>query len=562
MNRRDFLAKLGAIGASLSVMHNVQAMTGTLSDPIKRITDEVALPNGNGQKVIILGAGVAGLAAAVDLTRANYNCVVLELSHRVGGRLFTARRGSKVIQHGPGHNMTEQVCQFDDDIHVELGGGRVPFHHRRVIRRWDELGIPYELYAIDSMMAKFQSDALNNGIPLRIRDLLYSTWGYIAELAANASETSKLMASLSTSDRAQLGELLKLFGSLGGDECDNDAFCGSNRFGCSSPPQIAGSFEPSISDANCPPSRLPLAFAELLRSDFWDKAGAVGGHTPILQDAHLPYQPGMLQPVTGMDALPTALREQFDGQLMLNTAAQSIGLTHEGVEVAYQNVQTGEKGSLKGAYCLSTVPGILLNRIKNNFPEDARAALERAHTRPAVRFAYQANHRFWQNDENQIYGGMSFLDNPLSEIWYPSSGFGKQKGGVMGGFYLRDEATRMGKLSLQDRLVEARALGAKIHPELLDDNVVPGDLAMSLAWQHIPGQEGMVTLFRDHESYRRMLTPFGERFFMMGCQASPLRGWVEGALMSVEHVLKQMSLQRSTKIADLSEDPEARHMLA
>ena len=205
---------------------------------------------------------------------------------------------------------------------------------------------------------------------------------------------------------------------------------------------------------------------------------------------------------------------------------------------------------------------MLLWRIENNFPQDARDALADAYTRPAVRFAYQANERFWQNDANQIYGGMSFLDNPLAEVWYPSSGFHMQKGGFMGGFYLRDEATRVGKHSLEERIAEARRYGARIHPEILDDSVVPGDLALSLAWQHVPGQEGMVTLYRQQQSYERMLTPFGERFFMLGCQASPLRGWVEGALMSVEHVLAQMTSQRASTIAGLRNDPEARYMLS
>ncbi|OOZ75425.1 hypothetical protein BOW50_11690 [Solemya velum gill symbiont] len=549
ISRRDFLSKLGRVGASLAVLKSMNAMAGSSSACMARTEHtNMALPDGKGQTVIILGAGVAGLAAAVDLTKANYNCVVLELSHRVGGRLFTARRGSRIVQKGLGHGMSEQVCQFDEGIHVELGGGRIPFHHRRVIRRWEELDIPYELYAIDCMMAKFQSDALNGGDP-------------IAELAASAGGSAELMAKLSTSERAQLSELLQLFGGLGGDGCEEGDFCGTSRFGCSIKPRIAGSFEPSISDDNCTASPAPIAFPDLVRSEYWNKAGAVGGHTPILQASKLVYQPGMLQPVNGMDALPQALSEQLGDRVQLNTAVEHIQLTKDGVEIGYKNTLTGERATLKGAYCLSSVPATLLAKIKNNFPEDARAAISDAHTRPAVRFAYQANHRFWQNDENQIYGGMSFLDNPLAEVWYPSSGFHMRKGGFMGGFYLRDEATRVGKLSLEGRIAEARKLGAKIHPEILDDAIVPGNRALSLAWQHIPGEEGMVTLFRQQNSYERMLTPFGDRFFMLGCQASPLRGWVEGALMSVEHVLAQMTAHRATTIAGIQDDPKARNML-
>jgi monoamine oxidase len=564
LSRRDFLSRMGAVGASLAVLNGIDAITGTAAAcPVKSKFSEHRLPDGKGQLVIILGAGVAGLAAALDLTRANYKCVVLELSHRVGGRLFTARRGSRIIQKGLANMLSEQVCKFDEGIHVELGGGRIPFHHRRVVGRWEELGIPYELYAIDCMMAKYQSDTLNNGVPLRVRDLLYSTWGYIAELAGDAGGTSRLLASLSKVERAQIDELLQLFGGLGANGCGDDDFCGTNRFGCSTDPQIKGSYEPSLFNANCAAVASPISFSDLVRSEYWNKAGAIGGHTPILQASHHAYQPGMLQPIDGMDALPRALSDQLGTeQVLLNTEVQRIQLTDDGVEIGYRNNRTGESGSLKGAYCLSSIPGVLLGRIDNNFPEDARAALKDAHTRPAVRFAYQANRRFWQNDENQIYGGMSFLDNPLSEVWYPSSGFHMEKGGLMGGFYLRDEATRVGKSPIRERIAEARKLGSKIHPEILDDAIVPGDLALSLAWQQLPGEEGMVTLYHRQESYERMLIPFGERFFMIGCQAAPLRGWVEGALMSVEHVLQQIGANRATTIAGLRNDPQARYMLA
>ena len=101
LNRRDFLRNLGRVGASLALLKSMNAMAGSAACAVRQTDSKVSLPDGKGQVVIILGAGVAGLAAAVDLTRANYRCVVLELSHRVGGRLFTARHGSRIVQDGP-----------------------------------------------------------------------------------------------------------------------------------------------------------------------------------------------------------------------------------------------------------------------------------------------------------------------------------------------------------------------------------------------------------------------------------------------------------------------------
>ncbi|WP_414947310.1 FAD-dependent oxidoreductase, partial [Klebsiella pneumoniae] len=42
-------------------------------------------------KTLVLGAGMAGLAAAQDLKKANHQVTVLEARDRVGGRIHTNR---------------------------------------------------------------------------------------------------------------------------------------------------------------------------------------------------------------------------------------------------------------------------------------------------------------------------------------------------------------------------------------------------------------------------------------------------------------------------------------
>jgi len=45
-----------------------------------------------GERVIVIGAGIAGIAAAVDLQAAGLDVVVLEARNRIGGRIWTDRR--------------------------------------------------------------------------------------------------------------------------------------------------------------------------------------------------------------------------------------------------------------------------------------------------------------------------------------------------------------------------------------------------------------------------------------------------------------------------------------
>ena len=50
--------------------------------------------------VVVVGAGIAGLTAAHDLSRAGWNVVTLEASDRIGGRMSTERRDGYVIDRG------------------------------------------------------------------------------------------------------------------------------------------------------------------------------------------------------------------------------------------------------------------------------------------------------------------------------------------------------------------------------------------------------------------------------------------------------------------------------
>ncbi|MER3489066.1 MAG: hypothetical protein C4328_04020 [Meiothermus sp.] len=61
-------------------------------------------------KTLVLGAGVAGLAAAQDLKRANQQVTVLEARDRVGGRIHTSRSWAAVpIERGAEFIHSSQV---------------------------------------------------------------------------------------------------------------------------------------------------------------------------------------------------------------------------------------------------------------------------------------------------------------------------------------------------------------------------------------------------------------------------------------------------------------------
>lgn len=78
---------------------------------------------GQKPKVIIIGAGLSGLAAAYSLTKKGVTCTVLEARNRIGGRVFS-------------YNM-----EPNEKLIVELGAEWVGSSHKRILALCNELNL-------------------------------------------------------------------------------------------------------------------------------------------------------------------------------------------------------------------------------------------------------------------------------------------------------------------------------------------------------------------------------------------------------------------------------------
>ncbi|MDT5271582.1 MAG: monoamine oxidase [Acidobacteriota bacterium] len=113
--RRDFL-KQGAFAAAAVVVParvgmawlNAQSGLGRTSTP---------------RKVVILGAGLAGLSAGYELTRAGHDVKVLEAQERPGGRVLTLRT-------------------FEEGQYGDAGAARIPDNHEWTLRYVKEFNLP------------------------------------------------------------------------------------------------------------------------------------------------------------------------------------------------------------------------------------------------------------------------------------------------------------------------------------------------------------------------------------------------------------------------------------
>src|SRR5215472_16798321 len=179
--RRDFLRQVGSVGGYRATYLTMQAMgllsTAALAEPLTLQKGEA-----HRTKVVILGAGVAGLSATYELGRAGSDCTVLEARDRVGGRTWTIRRGTSIdLADG-----SRQVCDFDSELYWNAGPARLPSHHQAVLGYCREFGMPLEVEVNTSRGARLFNPAANSGHPIEMRQAVNDTRGAISELLAKA----------------------------------------------------------------------------------------------------------------------------------------------------------------------------------------------------------------------------------------------------------------------------------------------------------------------------------------------------------------------------------------
>jgi monoamine oxidase len=523
--RREFLERVGLAGGAAAVYETMVAL-GMLRTPPAYAGAPRPQRMGGGKSVLILGAGIGGLAAACELVAAEYQVEVLEAADRIGGRSFTVRRDDVVEQTG----FPSQTCRFDAGLYFNAGPGRIPYHHQALLGYCRDLGVELEVYVMEDRAALFQTPQAFGGRPVHDRQVANDTRGYIAELLAKAIDKRALDDELSAADRQELLQLLAVFGDV--DPAEHYKYGGSSRSGYKVEPGVVepGEIVP------------PLPLPELLKSRFWDHR--------FYQPEDYEWQPTMFQPIGGMDRVVKAFERRLGAERVTRGAeVVKIENADGGVRVTVEHRGPGGKGRTREVkqadYCVSTIPLPLLKKLIDNasFSPDFKSAVGAARFEAAAKVGWQAEERFWESPGNQIYGGISWIDHPITQLWYPSAGTFAAKGVLTGAYNYAETARKFGALALDKRLALALQGAERLHPEF--SRFVKTELGLSIAWQQVPHQLGGWADWdwskpEQAAAYNRLLAP-DKRFFVCGDQVSYLSGWQEGAILSAHHVVRQLT---------------------
>src|SRR3984893_2073009 len=211
VSRRDLLSLVGSVAGSAAMYHAMTSLgfasESTYNGPIKLEGDT------KGASVLILGAGLAGMTAALELRAAGYKVQVLEFNSRPGGRNWTLRGGDSFTELGG----ATQTCGFEEGLYLNPGPWRIPYHHRALLDYCRRLGVTLEPFMQLNHNALLHASNAFGGTPQRIRDIRSDFQGQISELLAKVTQQGKLDEAVSKEDREILLQALKSWGALDGD---------------------------------------------------------------------------------------------------------------------------------------------------------------------------------------------------------------------------------------------------------------------------------------------------------------------------------------------------------
>ncbi len=525
MTRRELLTRIGLWGGTPAVYEAMVAL-GLLAEPSQagqpgRPDPGSRTETEQGRSVVVVGSGVAGLTAAYELERLGYRCTVLEALERPGGRNWTIRRGDRVEERG----QNRQLCRFDDDpgLYFNAGPGRISHHHANMLQYCREFDVALEPFLIRNHATLFYDDTRDPAVCATDKRLLHDVRGRIAELLAKAVRRGALDDEVDDDDRLRLLDLLESFGDL--DAEDNHRYKGTTRGGYAVGPDLIGQGEPH------PPTEL----SDILQGEFWQLAMS-------FSDRYL-YQPTMFQPVGGMDQIVKAFVERLTGPIRFGCPVTSIRNRNGSVRVTYHDRKRDTLEVVDADACVVTLALPVLATLDTDFDPAFRGKISEVEFGTAAKLAWQADRRFWEEDD-QIYGGITWTTREIRQIWYPSHGYLGRKGVLVGAYCFGDTAREFADLGVDGRIRAARLSGQAIHPCFADETTRP----ITVAWHLVPGFAGAWASFRrehgeddgaDPTVRAELAQPQGQ-VYLCGDYLSPLNAWQEGAVLSAYRVIDQI----------------------
>ncbi len=454
--------------------------------------------SGPRQKIIVIGAGLAGLCAAYELVQAGQDVTVLEARTRPGGRVFTLRQG------------------FADGLYAE-GGAQYyyPVDPDRALPYIHQFGLE-----IVPQIPKGRKVSYSfNG------KILQKTWHDKVDWPLAFTPHEKELG-LSGMRKYYVGEAFKDILSTPTPELSQHLV---EKYGQSS-------FETWLRKKGASPDA--ITFLRLHDWDFLGENAHDVSTLELIRDRLLfsSFTKPFYSIKGGNDSLPLAFAKALTQHLHYGAVVKQIYQDAKQTRIDY--VQNGTKRTITGDRVICAIPFSTLRHVRINppLPSNTQQVINELPYGSFTRVYVQTREKFWVK---QGLSGLTITDGPMSYAWESTW---DQPGprGIFQGWYAGDASRTMTGLSPSERLHATVEAMQAIYPEI--DTYAEG--GTSLAWDQEEWSLGGVAWFPPGNMMKQIpevIRPQG-RIHFAGAHTAPfmLHATMQGALESGQRVVQEI----------------------